>query len=81
MADIVPGIGFLGRARPLPSPNRPLQGTRYVRLVDSLPMTVTGTAQKFLVPRAMMEELALMEEKTVYVLNRPGACAAPNPSG
>jgi fatty-acyl-CoA synthase len=37
---------------------------RYVRFVDSFPMTVTGKAQKFLMRKAMMEELALKEEKT-----------------
>jgi len=37
---------------------------RYVRFVDSFPMTVTGKAQKFLMRKAMMEELALEEEKT-----------------
>lgn len=37
---------------------------RYVRLVNSFPATVTGTAQKFLMPKAMMEEVALKEEKT-----------------
>ncbi len=37
---------------------------RYVRFVDAFPMTVTGKAQKFLMRKAMMEELALAEEKT-----------------
>jgi len=37
---------------------------RYVRFVDSFPMTVTGKAQKFLMRKTMMEELALNEEKT-----------------
>jgi fatty-acyl-CoA synthase len=37
---------------------------RYVRFVDAFPMTVTGKAQKYLMRRAMMEELALAEEKT-----------------
>jgi fatty-acyl-CoA synthase len=37
---------------------------RYVRFVDSFPMTVTGKAQKFLMRETMMEELALAEEKT-----------------
>ena len=37
---------------------------RYVRFVDEFPMTVTGKAQKFLMRKAMMEELALAEEKT-----------------
>ncbi len=37
---------------------------RYVRFVDSFPMTVSGKAQKFLMRKAMMEELALAEENT-----------------
>ena len=37
---------------------------RYVRFVESFPMTVTGKAQKFLMRQAMMQELALAEEKT-----------------
>jgi fatty-acyl-CoA synthase len=37
---------------------------RYVRFVDSFPMTVTGKAQKYLMRKAMMEELALAEERT-----------------
>jgi fatty-acyl-CoA synthase len=37
---------------------------RYVRFVDSFPMTVTGKAQKYLMRKAMMEELELAEEKT-----------------
>jgi fatty-acyl-CoA synthase len=37
---------------------------RYVRFVDSLPVTVSGKAQKFLMRKAMMEELALAEQKT-----------------
>jgi fatty-acyl-CoA synthase len=37
---------------------------RYVRFVDSFPMTVTGKAQKFLMRQAMMRELSLAEEKT-----------------
>ena len=37
---------------------------RYVRVVDSFPMTVSGKAQKFLMRKTMMEELALKEEKT-----------------
>ena len=37
---------------------------RYVRFVDSFPMTVTGKAQKYLMRKAMMDELALVEEKT-----------------
>ncbi len=37
---------------------------RYVRFVESFPMTVTGKAQKYLMRRAMMEQLALVERKT-----------------
>jgi fatty-acyl-CoA synthase len=37
---------------------------RYVRFVDAFPMTVTGKAQKFLMRQAMMQDLALAEEKT-----------------
>ena len=37
---------------------------RYVRFVEAFPMTVTGKAQKFLMRQAMMQELALVEEKT-----------------
>ena len=37
---------------------------RYVRFVDEFPMTVTGKAQKFLMRKTMMDELALAEEKT-----------------
>jgi fatty-acyl-CoA synthase len=37
---------------------------RYVRFVDSFPMTVTGKAQKYLMRKAMVEELALAEERT-----------------
>jgi fatty-acyl-CoA synthase len=37
---------------------------RYVRFKDSLPMTVTGKPQKFLMREAMMQELGLKEEKT-----------------
>ncbi len=37
---------------------------RYVRFVEDFPMTVTGKAQKYLMRRAMMEELELTEEKT-----------------
>jgi fatty-acyl-CoA synthase len=37
---------------------------RYVRFVETFPMTVTGKAQKFLMRQAMMQELALAEEKT-----------------
>ena len=38
--------------------------SRYVRFVNSFPMTVTGKARKYLMRKAMMEELALVEEKT-----------------
>ncbi|MGP2490760.1 AMP-binding protein [Mesorhizobium sp. PUT5] len=37
---------------------------RYVRFKDSLPMTVTGKAQKFLMREAMMEELGLTDVRT-----------------
>ncbi|MDR7033037.1 AMP-binding protein [Mesorhizobium sp. BE184] len=37
---------------------------RYIRFKDSLPMTVTGKPQKFIMREAMMEELGLVEEKT-----------------
>jgi fatty-acyl-CoA synthase len=37
---------------------------RYVRFVDSFPMTVTGKAQKFLMRKAMIEELGVREERT-----------------
>jgi fatty-acyl-CoA synthase len=37
---------------------------RYVRFVDSFPMTVTGKAQKFLMRKAMIEELGVKEERT-----------------
>jgi fatty-acyl-CoA synthase len=37
---------------------------RYVRFKDSLPMTVTGKAQKFVMRDAMVGELGLAEEKT-----------------
>jgi fatty-acyl-CoA synthase len=37
---------------------------RHVRFVDSFPMTVTGKAQKFLMRKAMVEELGVKEEKT-----------------
>jgi fatty-acyl-CoA synthase len=37
---------------------------RYVRFVEDFPMTVTGKAQKFLMRQAMIEALALAEEKT-----------------
>jgi fatty-acyl-CoA synthase len=35
---------------------------RYVRFVDSYPMTVTGKVQKFAMREAMQEELALLQE-------------------
>ena len=37
---------------------------RYVRFVDTFPMTVTGKAQKFLMRKAMVEELGVREEET-----------------
>jgi fatty-acyl-CoA synthase len=37
---------------------------RYVRFMDSLPMTVTGKIQKFILRRKIAEELGLSEEKT-----------------
>jgi fatty-acyl-CoA synthase len=37
---------------------------RYVRFRDTLPMTVTGKAQKFVMREAMSEELGLTEAKT-----------------
>ena len=37
---------------------------RYVRFVDSFPMTITGKIQKFIMRERMMEELGLREEKT-----------------
>src|ERR1700734_2484655 len=37
---------------------------RHVRFVDLFPMTVTGKAQKFLMRKAMIEELGVKEEKT-----------------
>ncbi|HKW52487.1 MAG TPA: AMP-binding protein [Stellaceae bacterium] len=37
---------------------------RYVKFVDSFPMTVTGKVQKFLMREAMVKELGLAEEKT-----------------
>jgi fatty-acyl-CoA synthase len=37
---------------------------RYVRFVDAFPMTVTGKVQKFLIRRAMVEELGLAEVET-----------------
>ena len=37
---------------------------RYIRFVDSFPMTVTGKIQKFLIRQRMKEELGLDEAKT-----------------
>ncbi len=37
---------------------------RYVRFRDSLPMTVTGKPQKFLMREAMVDELGVAEQKT-----------------
>lgn len=37
---------------------------RYVRFVKEFPMTVTGKIQKFLIRKAMIEELQLEEERT-----------------
>jgi fatty-acyl-CoA synthase len=37
---------------------------RYIRFVDSFPMTVTGKIQKFEMRKAMMAELGLAEQKT-----------------
>jgi len=37
---------------------------RYVRFVPELPMTVTGKAQKFMMRKSMVDELALAEHKT-----------------
>jgi len=37
---------------------------RYVKFVDSFPMTVTGKVQKFIMRDAMIAELGLAEEKT-----------------
>jgi fatty-acyl-CoA synthase len=37
---------------------------RHIRFVDDFPMTVTGKVQKFLIRRAMVEELGLTEAKT-----------------
>jgi fatty-acyl-CoA synthase len=37
---------------------------RYVRFVDDFPMTVTGKVQKFLIRKAMIEELGLAERAT-----------------
>jgi fatty-acyl-CoA synthase len=37
---------------------------RYVRFVDSFPMTVTGKVQKYLIRQAMIEELGLVVRET-----------------
>ena len=37
---------------------------RYIRFVDSFPMTVTGKIQKFLIRQKMKEELGLDEART-----------------
>jgi fatty-acyl-CoA synthase len=37
---------------------------RYVKFVDSFPMTVTGKVQKFIMREATVKELGLAEEKT-----------------
>jgi fatty-acyl-CoA synthase len=37
---------------------------RYVRIVDAFPLTATGKAQKFEMRKAMMESLALRDERT-----------------
>jgi len=37
---------------------------RYIRVVEALPMTVTGKAQKFVMRKAMIEELKLAETHT-----------------
>ena len=37
---------------------------RYVRFVDAFPMTVTGKMQKFLMRKAMQEELGVLETQT-----------------
>ena len=37
---------------------------RYVRFVDEFPMTITGKAQKYLMRRAMMDELKLRVDQT-----------------
>jgi len=37
---------------------------RYVRFVDSFPMTITGKIQKYLIRRQLSEELGLNEQKT-----------------
>jgi fatty-acyl-CoA synthase len=37
---------------------------RYIRFVDSFPMTVTGKVQKFIMREEMIKELGLTEEIT-----------------
>jgi fatty-acyl-CoA synthase len=37
---------------------------RYIRFVESFPMTITGKIQKFLMREQMKQELGLAEEKT-----------------
>ena len=37
---------------------------RYVKFVDSFPMTVTGKIQKYLMREEMVRELRVLEEKT-----------------
>ena len=37
---------------------------RYIKFVDSFPMTVTGKVQKFMMREAMVKELGLTEQKT-----------------
>jgi fatty-acyl-CoA synthase len=37
---------------------------RYIKFVDSFPMTVTGKIQKFEMRKAMIAELGLAEQKT-----------------
>jgi len=37
---------------------------RYIRFVDSFPMTVTGKVQKFIMRQKMVEELGLAEART-----------------
>ena len=37
---------------------------RYIRLVQDMPMTITGKVQKFVMRERMMAELGLQEAKT-----------------
>jgi len=37
---------------------------RHIRFVESFPMTITGKIQKFVMRKAMVEELGLVTEKT-----------------